>query len=95
MLNLFLFEWAILSNLIKEDWVTVSHFCTFVKNYRNPGKSTSDIKCLGFGTPAIVNATMCEAMKNRESTLYSSSASYTGCSIFNQVYRTLFVSVCL
>lgn len=49
MLRLFVFKWAILSNLIKEDQASVSHFCIFAKDYRNPGKSASGIKALGFG----------------------------------------------
>lgn len=49
MLKLFVFEWAILSNLIKEDQASVSLFYIFAKDYRNPGKSTLGIKALGFG----------------------------------------------
>jgi len=49
MLKLSVFERANLSNVIKEDRASVSFFCIFAKDYRNPGKSTSGRKALEFG----------------------------------------------
>lgn len=68
MLRLFLFEWAILCNLVKQD--SVSHFCSF-ESITESRKISFRYK--GFRiwkTPVTVNAATCKSLKNTEGTLY-------------------------